>query len=301
MNIKRLAGELNKRYWALGFVMDGLEGVMNDDPIHVEWLKMPKDGWFADPFILDVSDEEIQVLVEEIPAGTHKGVITLLKVDRQNYEIRSKKVVLEQPTHLSFPCVLRDNSGVFIYPESARSGRLDIYKYDPITETASFHQTICDDIVWDSCITDRFGERMLFTAAHNDLFLDIYRWNEARERFLPWKQIASDSKNSRMGGQLFEYQNDIYYPAQDCNNSYGSAIQIKRIDYANGRFSFETVKRIASPHPTMKLGLHTLNEYKGVVVIDVLGYRYPFWGKIVDWMVGLKKKAINLCSIGAFF
>ena len=80
--------KLNERYWALGFVMNGLEGIMNDDPIHVEWLKMPKNGWFADPFILEVSDDEIQVLVEEMPVGaSHHGVITLLKVNRHSFDI----------------------------------------------------------------------------------------------------------------------------------------------------------------------------------------------------------------------
>lgn len=52
MNIKRLAGKLNARYWALGFVKNGMDGVMNDKILDVEWLKMPKDGWFADPFVL---------------------------------------------------------------------------------------------------------------------------------------------------------------------------------------------------------------------------------------------------------
>ena len=268
MSIKQLAGKLNEGFWAIGFVIDGLDGVMNDDPIRVQWLKMPKDGWFADPFVLDVNDDEIHVLVEEMPVGKpHIGVITLLKVDRHSFELR-----------------------VFIYPESANSGKLDVYEYNPITETATFFKTICDDVVWDSCITERFGEKMLFTAAHNDLILDIYKWDEAKDRFLPWKQVTSDNKNSRMGGQLFEYDGDIYYPAQDCNSSYGSAIQIKRINYSDGFFSFETVKRITSPHPQMKLGLHTLNEYKGVAVIDVYGYRHPFWGRIVDWMVGVKKE-----------
>lgn len=294
MSIKHLAGKLNERYWALGFVMNGLEGIMNDAPIHVEWLKMPKDGWFADPFILEVSDDEIQVLVEEMPVGSsHHGIITLLKVNRHSFDICSKKVVLEIPTHLSFPFIIRDNDKIYICPESADSGKLAIYEYDPVTETATFHKTICDDVVWDSCITERFGEKMLFTAAYNDLFLDIYKWDGTKERFVPWKHIPSDNNNSRMGGQLFEYKGEIYYPAQDCNQGYGSAIQIKKITYLNGDFSFETVKRIASPHPKMRLGLHTLNEYKGVAVIDVQGYRHPFWGKIVDWMVGLKKKSLS--------
>ena len=289
MNIKRLAGKLNACYWALGFVKNGMNGVMNDKILDVEWLKMPKDGWFADPFVLEVTETEIQVLVEEMPKKLHKGIITLLKIDRHSMELKSKKVVLEIPTHLSFPCILRENGKIYIYPESAYSGRLDMYEYHPETETVSFYKTICDDVIWDSCITEKFGEKMLFTAAHNDLILDIYKWNDSKERFIPWKQIPSENKNSRMGGQLFEYGGNVYYPAQDCNSGYGAAIQIKKIDYSDGEFSFKTLKRITSPHPKMKLGLHTLNEYKGVVVIDVHGYRHPIAGRIVDWMVGLKK------------
>lgn len=294
MKFKQLIEKLGAKYWALGFVINGLEGVMNDNPIRVEWLKMPKDGWFADPFILDVSDDEIQVLVEEMPVGNpQKGVIILLNIDRQSMELKSQKVILEQSTHLSFPSILRENDKIYIYPESANSGKLDVYEYNSATETVTFVKTICDDVVWDSCITDLFGERMLFTAAHNDLVLDIYKWDESKDRFLPWKQVFSDNKNSRMGGQLFEYKGEVYYPAQDCNIGYGSAIQIKKISYKDGNFSTKTVKKITSTHPKMKLGLHTMNEYNGVVVIDVHGYRHPFCGKIIDWMVRLKKRIVS--------
>ena len=191
---------------------------------------------------------------------------------------------------MSFPCVLREKGKIYIYPESALSGRLDVYEYNPSKETVSYFKTICDDEVWDSCITDMYGEKLLFTAAHNDYILDIYKWNEGINRFKPWKQFVSDSKNSRMGGQLFEYHGGTYYPAQDCNGGYGSALQIKKISYKNDDFSFETVKRITSPHPKMKLGLHTLNEYEGVCVIDVLGYRFPFFGKVLSNLACIIKK-----------
>lgn len=297
MNIKQLAkglfGNFNARYWALGFVNNGLDGVMNDYPIKVEWLKMPKNGSFADPFVLDVSDNEIQVLVEDLSTELHKGVISLLKIDRHDLHIKFKKIVLERPNHLSFPCILRENDKIYIYPESAYSGKLDIYEYDSVSETVKYFKTICDEVVWDSCITDRFGGKMLFTSVHGDSVLDIYKWNEAKDRFLPWKQVLSDNNDLRMGGQLFEYKGVVYYPAQDCNKSYGSAIQIKKINYINGDFSFETVKRISSPHPKMNLGFHTLNEYKGVVVVDVLGYRHPFLGRIIDWMVRVKKRSVS--------
>ena len=50
------------------------------------------------------------------------------------------------------------------------------------------------------------------------------------------------------------------------------------------------VKHLESPLPTMKLGMHTLNEYKGVVVIDVKGYRYGKLGALMTRLVSLKKK-----------
>ena len=291
MSIKQFVKKYSEKYWTIGFVLNGFEGVMDDNPIQVKWLKMPKNACFADPFILDVGRDEIQVLVEDMPVGKpHKGVISLLKIDRHNFELKSQKIILEKPTHLSFPCVLREKGKIYIYPESAKSGRLDVYEYDPNTETASFFKTICDDVVWDSCMTELFGDKMLFTAAQNDYILDIYRWNETKQRFLPWKQVISDNRNSRMGGQLFEYQGAIYYPAQDCNKSYGSAIQIKRVDYSNEFFSFEIIKRIASPHPKMKLGLHTLNGFKDIVVVDVVGYRYPILGRIIDRLFKVRKK-----------
>lgn len=290
MGIKDLALKLTARYWSIGFVYKGLDGIMNDNPINVEWLRMPKDGWFADPFILDVCDNEIQVLVEEKMVGSNKGVITLLKIDRQSMELKSKKIVLEQKFHLSFPCILRKDGKIYIYPESASSGKIDMYEYNPRDETASYLKTICDNVVWDSCITELFGEKLLFTAAHSDFILDIYKWNDSVCRFLPWKQVISDNKNSRMGGQLFEYKGEIYYPAQDCNKNYGSAIQIKRVRFNNNTFSCEVMKRIISPHPKMTLGLHTINEYKGVVVVDVYGYRHPLLGKVVDCILGIKKQ-----------
>lgn len=277
--------------WALGFVRGGMETVMESDHLDVDWVKMPKDCWMADPFVLDVTDDEILLLVEEMPYAVHKGIITLLHIDRKSMEIKSSEVLLEIPTHLSFPAILRKDGNIYIYPESAQSGRLDMYEYDTKKEELTFEKTICDDMVWDSYITVAFGEPLMFTAAKNDYQLDIYKWDEKKERFLSCQQIPSDIKNSRMGGAVFEYKGQYYYPAQNCEASYGGAIDIKRIDLENERVRvLETVKHIESPSRRYPLGLHTINEYKGIVVIDVKGYRYGWIGAFIDKLVQLKRK-----------
>lgn len=301
--------------WALGFVRGGLQTVMEADHLDVDWVKMPEDRWFADPFVLDVTDEEILLLVEDYPYATKKGVISQLHINRKTMEITSRKVLLDLPHHLSFPAIWRKDGHIYVYPESAKSGRLDMYEYNAKKEELTFVKTICDDVIWDSYITEAFGEQLLFTGAHtnNDYILDIYRWDNKKERFLHFDEVHSRFKNSRLGGALFEYKGEMYYPAQNCERVYGGAIDIKRIvdsrksivdskepkalDAAHldasrleQRFSVEVVKHLESPHPTMKLGMHTMNEYKGVVVIDVKGYRFGWIGAMMARLVSLKKR-----------
>ena len=79
-------------------------------------------------------------------------------------------------------------------------------------------------------------------------------------------------KNSRMAGQFIKYKGTIYAPFQNCERTYGGNIDLKKVRFENAEFKFEVVKRLYSPHKKYTEGLHTLNEYKGVVVIDVIGY-----------------------------
>ena len=301
--LKKLIKRLSTNRWALGFVRGGMEAVMESDHLEIDWVKMPKDCWMADPFVLDVTDNEILLFVEEMPYAVHKGIITLLHIDRKSMKITSRKVLLETSTHLSFPTIWRKDGHIYIYPENAQSGKLDLYEFNAKKEELSFVKTICDDVVWDSFITEAFGEPLMFTAAQDDYHLDIYQWNKKKERFVSCQQVISDIKNSRMGGAVFEYKGQYYYPAQNCEKTYGGAIDIKRIDVMRRdkslnephalndvTFSFETVKHIESPNKRYPLGLHTLNEYKGAVVIDVKGYRYGWLGAVVSKLAKIKKQ-----------
>jgi len=277
--------------WTLGFVQGGLATVMESDRLEIEWVKMPRDCWMADPFVLDVTDEEILLLVEEMPYALHKGIISLLHINRMSMEIISRKVILEIPTHLSFPAIWRKDGHIYVYPESAKSGKLDMYEFDNDNEELTFVKTICDDVVWDSYITETFGELLLFTAAHNDKILDIYKWEDQKDRFVPFQQIPSELPNSRMGGAVFEYKGHYYYPAQNCEKTYGGAIDIKRLNMEDGKITVEdVVKHLESPSKRYPLGLHTMNEYKGVVVIDAKGYRYPLIGSCLAVLARLKRK-----------
>lgn len=273
--------------WELGLVKGGLDGVFTDSPLEVDWITNPfRDRWFADPFILDVTEDSVYLLAEEYRFSTMKGRIAKLRVNRKTLRIDDFSIILELPTHVSFPCILRKEGHIYVYPESCHSGRLDLYEFDMQKDRLVFVKTICDDSIWDSVIVDVSGYPQLFTANKNDYSLDIYDWDSQKERFVYGRSIVSEDKSSRMAGQIFEYKGRKYMPSQYCEKIYGGEVVIKEIVVDGGEYTFNFIKRLKSPHPSRRVRLHTLNEYEGVVIIDVGGYDFPC---IAKWMHRISK------------
>ena len=275
--MRKLYSRLIRSRWELGFVRGGLDGVFADGRLQVDWIINPyRDRWFADPFILDVTEDYVFVLAEEYAFKTQKGRIAKLTINRRTHRIEDYSILLELPTHLSFPSILRKDGKVFVYPESCQSGRLCLYELNSQQDKLIYVQTICDDSVWDSVIVDLTGSPQLFTANKSDCSLDIYNWDTEKSRFIFFESIPSTDKSSRMAGQLFEFHGKTFMPSQYCEKVYGGGVIIKEVVVDAGSYSFKEVKKMESPHPKRRIRLHTLNEYKGMVIIDVGGYDFPF-------------------------
>ena len=272
--VSRLYRHLTRDCWEIGFVEGGLDAIMSDDSVRINWLKHNnKGGWFADPFILDITDSEIIVLVEEYRYGTAKGRIAELVIDKQSYLLKEISVILELDTHLSFPAVYRKGNKIFIYPESWFSGALSIYEYQGRGQRLKFVKVICDEPMADGIITNHLGNKLLFSTKENDK-LRIYDYNGNKFTYL--KDVEFDEAIARNAGDFFEYYKDIYRPAQVCCRCYGEAVEIQKVTVdIFGNYSFEPVKRMYSAHPTLRTGMHTLNSYKGMSVIDVHGWVNP--------------------------
>ena len=85
-----------------------------------------------------------------------------------------------------------------------------------------------------------------------------------------------------MAGQLFEYKGEVYCPTQDCSQTYGGGVWLKRVVKDGEKLQLVPVKKITPPAKTKCEGLHTLNEYKGVVVVDLKGWVHPLGQKLYN-------------------
>ena len=84
MSLKTQIKKLTAERWNVGFIQNSTEDIINGKTIDVKWIiHKYKNSWFADPFVLEVTEKEIILLVEEFYRPiNNKGRISKLTIDR---------------------------------------------------------------------------------------------------------------------------------------------------------------------------------------------------------------------------
>ncbi|MDL2281720.1 hypothetical protein LJC44_01200 [Parabacteroides sp. OttesenSCG-928-G06] len=269
--------KLKLPYWNIGFSEIADPFSITD----IKWLKHTyRDRFFADPFILDVSDEIIKVLVEEYFFKDAKAVITLLCVDRKDYSIINRKVVLDLPTHLSFPFIFRENEEVYIIPENSQSGSLSIYKYNTEKDSVEYINKLLEQPAVDPVIIKREGTYFLLcTFPFNndeDTRLFIYHADRLTGPYeaVVVNPVKSDIRSARPGGDFFQKEGSLYRISQNCALRYGHQFNINEVFQLSKEGFQEKIVKSYLPFLPYSTGTHTCNMHKDILVID--GYIYQF-------------------------
>ena len=246
-------------------VTQGLEGVK----LHI--VKNPyRNKWFADPFILEEDEERIQFLVEEFDYYVGRGRIARLIVDKKNDKIIDCSIILDLPTHLSFPVIYRVDGEVYVHPENSASGASFIYRYDRTKEKLVEPQLMVNEPIADAIILKE-GEvyRMYATRVPDTNGCTLHEYI-SKDLFGPYEHIGEDSfdKNTaRMAGKfLLLSDGQIIRPAQDCYGGYGKAVVM---------YNGHTPICRLEPTSYKYAGIHTFNTLHGTFVIDYKKYDHP--------------------------
>ena len=93
--------ELRHNFWNLGFIEEGLADTLKNKNPKIHWVKKRiNDRWFADPFILDVTESEIIILAEEYCYDIRRGRIARVVIDCKTFEEKGFEIILDLPTHV---------------------------------------------------------------------------------------------------------------------------------------------------------------------------------------------------------
>jgi hypothetical protein len=282
--LKKVEHRLSFDQWMLAYRFRTNRNDTNRSPHKFRFLVPPKDKFWADPFPVKMGDKYF-VLFEEYLYQTGKAHISLLELGRDG-TVSDPVVVLDRDYHLSYPFVFEWRGTHYMIPESSANGRVEIYR-----STAGLHEwklegVLLDNIhAADATIHEVDGRWWMFLSSS---MKGLYNWDElhiyhAESPMGPWtphrrNPVKMDARNSRPAGKLFQTDEGLFRPAQDCSVRYGYATTINRITHLSpSRFEEETVSTIL---PKWKKGIvatHTLNSDADLTVIDCQMKRSRFF------------------------
>lgn len=245
----------------------------NLTPVNIKWMKHRyKDRWFADPFIVNETQDAYIVLAEECLHGTGRGRIARLTLAKRDCSLLKNEPILDLPTHLSFPNPIEVDNQMYIYPENASAGNTKYYEYG---EKLNFGGVLSECGLADPVII-KGGDQYYLLATQgadcNGNRLTVWRSENPLGGYKKFQEIVFSDNIARRAGNVFSYKGYLISPAQICNNDYGEGVSFQKIEIKEDGVHTEEIKRIYPPTKEYPEGFHTYNVHGDKVAID--GYRY---------------------------
>lgn len=284
--LRRLFPQPLKDAYYIGFLKDDdISLSVAERYARIKWLDVGEygdEGWFADPFIISVGDNILELFAEEMIYETDRGILVYIKVDLDTFRILEKKTILELDTHLSFPIYIEDAGKLYVYPENYQGGSLKIYEYDSTTKSLVCPRTIIDAPLLDTQIAKIDGAFYAFGVQYrtgtqlDTKKLYVYKSNKLHGGYELVQTIENQRCEERGAGLIFHEGGRLFRPAQCCEGGYGKAVIIYELQQNGFSFEEKEFKRIIPDRdaPNGNI-LHTYNKKNGWVAIDGWRYRYP--------------------------
>lgn len=297
--IKKIRRKLYTQKYVLGFLREDELSLPTAERFdHIRWMKMSnyRRGWFADPFIVSVTDSEITLFAEEFLWKTELGRLSKLTIDAQTYELKDVTPILELSTHLSFPIYVSHEGKLYVYPENYQGGALRIYEYDAQSCALVNPKVLIDRPLLDSQIVEINGAYFVFAVQYangdqtDTKHLNVYKSHDLFGPYALLQTIENAKCYERGAGMIYtDDTGRIIRPTQDCDGDYGLSVILNELLYddAKGVFS-QRVVNVIEPCRSRRYGrgLHTLNCKNGLCVIDGRGFRYLISRVIHSYILG---------------
>ena len=261
--------------WALAYRFRSGAGDANNTLYRFKRLLPPKDRFWADPFAIKV-DDRYYVFIEELLYDTNKGHISVLEIDRKGV-VKGPTKVLERDYHLSYPFVFEWNGEYYMVPENAANKTIELYRARSFPFKWQLEKVLMTDVrAKDATLAQIDGKWWMFVSLSEHSIPDELYLFSAETPLGPWtphrrNPVKSDVRGSRPAGALFEWNDDVYRPAQDSSGRYGYAISINRVMQLDDEgFREEQVSSILPNWDKDLLATHTIAIAGDLTVVDCL-------------------------------
>jgi len=241
-------------------------------------LRAPSDRFYADPFVID-RGEKSYVFFEDYSFHKGKGVISYVEIDPV-HGCSSPEIVLEEPYHLSYPCIFEWQGDIYLLPETKNNKTVQLYRASDFPRGWQLAHVLLEGVAAvDSTVLHHNSKFWLFTSGigTSDPWFDgkaelfLYYSDSLSGPWTPHKQnpIVSDIRRCRPAGHVFSADGQLFRPGQDYSAADSYAVTLNLIDVLSETEYHETsVARIPPTWISDNLGTHTFNRSDRYEVLD---------------------------------
>ena len=229
----------------------------------------------ADPFLLEQGGRT-WLLFEDVKLGGRRGRLACMEVSESG-ACSEMEVILERDSHLSYPCVVPVGGELFLIPESADTGRVDLYRFSAFPSRLELVSTLYDCVPLVDTTPCRLGDRWYFFATTTQPYMETRLFSSSTLDG-PWTRhpaspVSRSVRSCRSAGHLFWRDGRLFRPTQDCTVRYGYAITVNEITTLTAtEFDEHPVARVMPTWAPGLLGTHMWNETSRLQVIDGLRF-----------------------------
>lgn len=266
--------------WAVAWrAASGGQGPSDDDRVIdlADYQVLADDGerYFADPFIFAHGGTR-HIFVEEFPYDAKRGLISVVALNDQ-LEAGAVEPVLKAGHHLSYPQVFAHDGAIWMLPEGAGGGGLDLYRSVRFPGEWRLEARLINEPLHDATLLRTADRFWLFAAggpASSNAWDSLLVYS-APTLLGPWtpaceNPILVDARQARPAGPMIEAGDMLWRPTQDCSLHYGGALTwAKFFPTADGGWRQRRGGRLSFSPASRMLGPHTWAQASGLEVIDV--------------------------------
>ena len=237
------------------------------------WLESPRGHDWADPFLFEQAGQT-WLFFEEMHGAARRGHIACgrLTVDGALVDVRP---VLKRPYHLSYPQIIAVDDEIYLVPEAAESGGVELYRAISFPDQWVLDQRLLDFPCVDTTVFRAGTGWKMYTSPVAVQGHAPITWSMKSERLHgPWQYdsqgpISSDAGSARGAGNIVQANGRRIRPSQDCATTYGRALLFNEIlDLEGSHYRERMVVRIEGEWLPELVGVHTYNRCGAWEVID---------------------------------
>jgi len=220
-----------KALWSIGIYMGDSPFNLSSPAIIDNPVLTAKDvtdiraSFVADPFMVRKNSNWYMFFEVMNVSSGHGDIGFAVSNDGLNWNYQ--QIVLDEPFHLSYPCVFRWKNEYYMIPESAKAKSIRLYKATDFPTRWSFVGNLLEGYFIDPSILYYQSKWWIFAQTNRCATLSLYYSENLMGPYTehPKSPIIRGDKNiARPGGRVLLFGDHMIRYTQDCEPTYGNQL-----------------------------------------------------------------------------